>query len=46
MHKKTNFPLISFYLKLFINNFFRMATLVHTEAVIYMSEEINANLII
>ena len=29
MHKKTNFPLISFYLKLFINNFFRMATLIY-----------------
>ena len=29
MHKKTNFPLISFYLKLFINNFFRMATLMY-----------------
>ena len=29
MHKKTNFPLISFYLKLFINNFFKMATLIY-----------------
>ena len=27
MHMKIHFPLISFYLKLFINNFFKMATL-------------------
>ena len=30
MHMKTDFPLLSFYLKLFINNFFRMATLIYT----------------
>ena len=29
MHMKTDFPLLSFYLKLFINNFFRMATLMY-----------------
>ena len=29
MHMKTHVPLISFYLKLFINNFFKMATLMY-----------------
>ena len=41
MHKKTNFPLISFYLKLFINNFFRMATLMYILYPEYYSYMIN-----
>ena len=39
MHKKTNFPLISFYLKLFINNFFRMATLIYIYIMKWVKQE-------